>query len=251
MLYFAFAIELLVIIFLSYVIERLWVKYINSKVLKFFLFPGSVAHVLSHALLCLVTGATIRNLNIFNFKNNEIQYERPKIRYIFDFFIVVAPIFGCGIILLFLAAHLGSSVGENQHIPSSIEWKDNVNSLAETIKTTLTIFWSDINHHKIAPLIFIILSIIFTVSMAPKSSEFKFLILGMITAAAIPFLLEMAGVSLQRSDLLSTLINGLWHLITLSISVLSALLCITLVIVGLIQGFKLVFSGKSKGQSEE
>ncbi|MGR3178231.1 MAG: hypothetical protein ACUZ8E_09265, partial [Candidatus Anammoxibacter sp.] len=248
MLYFAFAIELLAIVFLSYVVERLWVKYINSKILKFFLFPGSVAHVLSHALLCLVTGATIKNLNIFDFKNNEIQYVRPKIRYICDFLIVVAPIFGCGIILLFLASHLGSSAGENQHISTSIGWKDNVNSLAETVRITLETFWSEINHHEIAPSIFIFVSIIFTVSMAPKSSEFKFLILGLITAAVIPFLLEMAGVSLQSTDLFSTLINGLWHLITLSISVLGALLCITLVIVGLVQGFKLVFSRKSKGQ---
>ena len=153
---------------MSYGIERLWVKYINDRVLKFFLFPGTVAHVLSHALLCLITGATIRNLNIFNFRNNEIQFERPKIRYVGNFLIVVAPIFGCGVILLFLATHLGSSAGENQHISTNIEWQDNVNRLAETIKITLAAFWAEINHHRIAPLIFIFLSIIFTVSNGSK-----------------------------------------------------------------------------------
>lgn len=251
MLYFAVAIELLVIVFLSYGVERLWVKHINNRFLRILLFPGSVAHVLSHAILCLITGATIRNLNIFRFENNEVQFERPRIKVVGNFLIAAAPIFGCGVAILFLAKFLGSSVNENQHIPNNIGWYDNVRSLSDSIKITLLAFWREINDHKAYPLLFIFLSIIFTVSMAPKREEFKFLILGLIVLAAIPFSIEMYGVSLRNNYWWGVILNWMWRLITLSVSVLSAILCITLIIIGIFTGFRLTFSSKGKARKME
>lgn len=248
MLYFAISIELLAIAFLSFGIEKIWKKNINNKILQIFMLPGSVAHVLSHALLCLITGATIRNLNIFTLEN-EIYFERPKIRFVGNFLIIIAPIFGCGIILLFFATYLGSSAGENQHIQDNVEWLDNAKFLAENVKTTLIAFWNEINNHKIPQLIFIYLSVIFTVSMAPKKEELKYLFFGLLILAAIPFFLEMFGIKFKDNGLWIALLNGLWHLITLSISVLAALLTTTLIITGLVKGFKLIFSQKGKSRN--
>ena len=245
MLYFAISIELLAIAFLSFGMDWLWTKNINNKVLRIFMFPGSVAHVLSHALLCLITGATIRNLNIFTLEN-EIFFERPKIRFVGNFLIIVAPIFGCGIILLFFATYLGSSAGENQHIQNNVEWLDNAKFLAENVKSTLIAFWNEIKNHKIPQLIFFYLSVVFTVSMAPKKDELKYLFFGLLILAAIPFFLEMFGMKLKDNGLWVALLNGLWHLITLSITVLGALLAITLIIIGFVKGFRLIFSQKGK-----
>ncbi len=63
----AFAFGFIVIVFTSFGIEKLWSKYISIKAVRFFLFPGAVIHELSHAFICLITGTTIKELNIFKF----------------------------------------------------------------------------------------------------------------------------------------------------------------------------------------
>ncbi len=233
MLYFALAIELLIIAFLSYEVDRLWKTDTKKKVISIFLFPGSVVHVLSHALVCLITGSTIRNLNIFHLEANEVQYERPKIRILGNFLIIIAPIFGCGLILIFLASYLGSSAIENRNIYDGTEWFDNVLQLVTSIKLTLSTLWEEIKGHNIPHLIFISFSVIFTTSMAPKRNELKLLFLGLAIIAVIPFLLEMVGISMKDYTLSLKFLNFLWQIITLAISVLSAVLLITLIITGL------------------
>lgn len=250
MLYFALAFELIAIVFLSYGTEKLWAKYINNKLFRFLLLPGAIAHALSHALLCLITGATIKNLNIFNLNNDDVQFEKPKILIIGNFLIAAAPIFGCGIILLFLAVFLGSAVGENQDVAYNNTWFKHLKELAEIIKITLNSFWKEINLHKIPLLIFIPLSIIFTVSMAPARKELKILVLGFIILAAIPFYMEKFGFSLKNYDICKTLLNGLWHLITLSITVLVTVLSISAAIIAMFKGIKLTFSQKGDGKSK-
>ena len=246
MLYFALAIELLIIAFLSYEVNRLWRTHANNKIVSIFLFPGSVVHVLSHALICLITGSTIRNLNIFHLGDNEVQYERPKIRILGNFLIVIAPIFGCGLILVFLASYLGSSAIENRNIYNGTEWFDNVLNLAESIKFTLSTLWKEIKGYNISHLIFISLSIIFTTSMAPKRNELKLLFFGLAIIAAIPFLLEIVGIFMKDYTLSRKFLNFLWQMITLSISVLSAVLLITLIFTGLQRLLGLRSNGSKK-----
>lgn len=261
MIYLAFAFELIAIVFLSYGIEKLWLKHVNNKILQICLYPGTVARILSQAILCLFTGATIKNLNIYKFQNNEVKFEKPKLSVVGNFFIAAAPIFGCGIVLLLLAVSLGNTAGEKQGIGFGANFKDHLRNLDDIIISILSSFLIHFKSAKIAPLIFVPLSVIFTVSMAPKKEDLKFLVIGFFTVGAIPFLMELSGASMVGNDAREMLLNGLWHLVTLSISVLLAILGITLIITGGIKGIKLTFmrkgggggggkSGKSKGNDQ-
>lgn len=248
MIYFLLAFELIAIIFLSFGMEKLWARYINNKVLRLALHPGKIAHELSHAFLCLITGTTIKELNIFKLENNNIQYEKPKISVIGNFFIAAAPIFGCGVILLFLADLLGGTAISNPSMPDTMDWHKHTRNLIEAIKITITAFSKHISLENIRQLIFIPLGIIFTVSMAPSRGDIKFLVIGFIVLAAILFFIEFLGISLKDYRWWTTLLNAIWHLITLSMSILLTLLCITVVLIGVFKGFKLTFSRKSNGK---
>lgn len=251
MIYFALTFELIAIVFLSFSVEKLWAKYINNKALRIFLLPGAAAHELSHAVLCLITGTTIKNLNVFKLKENDIQYEKPKLSVVGNFLIAAAPIFGCGIILIFLAAFLGSSAGLNDPIPDVTAWYSHAEYLIKTIKATIMAFWEQITLHRTRPLIFIPLAIIFTVSMSPSRNDIKFLVLGFIISGAVFFSMEMFGISLRDYGWWMTFLNGLWHLITLSISVLIITLCISLFLIVIFRGFKLTFSRKEEGKGSK
>src|SRR3970282_1230018 len=103
MIYLSLAIGLIMIIFLSYATCGLWTKYINTKTVNGFLMPVAIVHELSHALLCLVTGTTIKELNLFTSNSTGIKYDKPKIPFLFDFFIAAAPLFGCAFFIFFIS----------------------------------------------------------------------------------------------------------------------------------------------------
>ena len=83
-------------------------KYADAKIIKVFLLPGSIVHDLSHALVCLITGTTIKELNLFALNDSEIKYDKPKIPVLFDFLIVAAPIFGCAFFIFLYQRYLAT-----------------------------------------------------------------------------------------------------------------------------------------------
>lgn len=245
MIYLVLALELIAVVFLSFGVEKFWSSYINNRISLFILFPGRMANVLSRALLCLITGATIKNLNIFTFKKNEIEFDKPRIRILGSFLIAAAPIFGCGVIMLFLASVLGGAAGEAQHLKEVNSVQGHISELIEIMKTTLSLFWQQIITFKIPSIIFIASAFILTISMAPSRADLKYLVVGFLVCGAIPLILHQFNISLHTNAFCKTLLDGLWHLITLSLSILTATLSITLIILGLIKGLKLTFFNKN------
>jgi len=117
MIYFSLAIGLIMIIFLSYATCGLWIKHASTKMIQGFLLPGAIVHELSHALLCLVTGTTIKELNLFTSNSTGIKYDKPKIPFLFDFIIAAAPMFGCVFFIFFISKLLSNPIHLSNEFP--------------------------------------------------------------------------------------------------------------------------------------
>lgn len=247
--YLAFAFGFIVIIFTSFGIEKLWSKYLNVKIVKTFLFPGSVIHELSHALLCLVTGTTIKELNIFKLENSGgMQHDRPKVPYLFDFFIATSPVFGCASVLIIISIILGNPIQVSESLPNEITFSmklvfDYAKNFLDMIWLTLNAFWK-IGFHSISSTLFIIASIIFTVSMAPHKRDIKYIVLGFIILGAVLFFLELFGISLLGYKWWDQALESSWKIVTYIISLLLTILFITAIIIGIINGIRLTLGHK-------
>jgi hypothetical protein len=244
----AFAFGFIVIVFTSFGIEKLWSKYLNSKIVKVFLFPGSITHGLSHAFLCLITGTTIKELNIFKLEDSNIQYDRPKVPFLFDFFIATSPIFGCAFVLILISTILGNPIQINESLPNemTLSFKivfDYAKNFLDMIWLTLNEFWEN-GFQSISSTLFIIASIIFTVSMAPHKSDIKYIVLGFIVLGATLFLLERYGISLLDNKWWDNTLDNSWKIVTFIISILLSILFISAIIVGIIKAFRLTFGYK-------
>ncbi len=246
----AFAFGFIVIVFTSFGIEKLWAKYINVKAVRFFLFPGAVIHELSHAFICLITGTTIKELNIFKLENGSIQYDRPKVPFLFDFFIATSPIFGCAFILILISIILGNPIRVDETLPNEMTFSlkivfDYAKNFLDMIWLTLNAFWKS-GLRSISSVLFIIASIIFTVSMAPHKSDIKFIVLGFIILGAALFALERFGVSLLDYKWWDKALDDSWRILTYVISILLTILFISSIIIGFIKGVRLTFGHKSE-----
>ena len=247
MIYFALAFELIILVFLSYGVEKLWSRYFNNKITQLALFPGTATHVLSHAFLCILTGATIKNLNIFKLGKNEILFVKPKISYLGNFLIAAAPIFGSGLIILLLLTILGGSVGIEQQLSDPNDVYRYMTDLMQAVQSNIVFFWEQISDQNIFFVVFISLSVILTISMAPNNQELKFLVLGFIVCGAIPFSLGLINISVYDHSWGKNIIDKFWQVMTISISVLAAVLCITLIMIAITTIFRRMFSGKGSG----
>ena len=213
--------------------------------------PGAIVHELSHALLCLVTGTTIKELNIFKLENGSIKYDRPKIPILFDFFIATAPIFGCAFVLTLISLILGSPIRIDESLPNEVTFSieavfDYAKSYLDMILLTLNGFWEH-GFRTISSIIFMIASIIFTVCMAPHRGDIKYIVLGFIILGFVLFALEWYEISLLGYKWWNEMLDNAWRIITYIISMLLTILFISSIIVGVIKAIKLTFGYRGGG----
>jgi hypothetical protein len=91
--YLLFFIWLFILILLSFLIDKIWSRIIGKKY-RFFVLIGVIVHELSHALVCLLTGAKIYSMNFFAKEGGYVKHGRSKFHFVGNALIAMAPIFG-------------------------------------------------------------------------------------------------------------------------------------------------------------
>lgn len=253
MIYFLLAISLILVILLSFAISGLWEKHANAKIIKVFLFPGAVVHELSHALLCLATGTTIKELNVFSSNGGGIKYDKPKVTGIFDFIITSAPVFGCAFFIFFISKILSNPIHFSNTFPSESHatlsgFFTLIQHLYDAVLANFDTFRRQLQIKNIHHIILVLAIIIFTVSIAPQKQDIKYLIIGFGVLSGIFFFLEKFGIHLAKNTWWNFCVKELWVITALAISVLIPLLFITLIIMGFGKGYTFAFGRRGSGK---
>ncbi|MEK7699350.1 MAG: hypothetical protein AAB332_03000 [Planctomycetota bacterium] len=252
MIYLLLGLGLILVAILSSATSGLWKKYADAKIIKVFLLPGSIVHDLSHALVCLITGTTIKELNLFALNDSEIKYDKPKIPVVFDFLIVAAPIFGCAFFAFFISTILGNPIRFKQPINYEFHFSlygffDILRYLCNAIFTTFYAFQRQFYVGNIRHIFFLLTVLVFSVSMAPKKEDIKYLLLGFSVLALTFCCLEKFGVRLLKYSWWSFCIHDLWTITALALFALICLLSITLIIMSFVMGYRATLGRKGSG----
>ena len=247
-----FSLGLILVAVLSSATSGLWGKFADAKIIKVFLLPGSIIHDLSHALVCLITGTTIKELNLFALNGSEIKYDKPKIPVLFDFLIVAAPIFGCAFFIFFISTILGNPIRFTQSI--NYEFHFSLYGLFCIVKylyfaavTTFCAFYEQFHITNIGHSFFLLTVLVFSFSMAPKKEDIKFLLLGFFVLALTFFCLEKFGIRLLKYSWWRFCIHDLWAITVLSLCALVFLFSSTLVLMGIVAGYHGTIGRKGSG----
>lgn len=244
-IYVILAFWLIILILLCLAIHALWSRHIHSRALSFFLLPGAIIHELSHALLCLVTGATIKELSIARIENPGIKYEKPKVPVIGDFLIAFAPIAGCAVVLSIVFVLLNTRIDANVPLSENVRWilVKYLYGFKETVFLTVYNFWvyQDLGNAKL--ICSLLATVIFTLSIAPHKGDIKYLVPGIIIVAAILYSLDAIGLSLSNYKWLNYSVYKLWNFTIAGLCTLAGFLLLTFIIITVAKGIKLV-SGK-------
>ncbi|MGQ3684294.1 MAG: M50 family metallopeptidase [Candidatus Loosdrechtia sp.] len=256
MIYFLLAIGLILIVLLSFTIHELWFKYVNNRIIKIFLFPGTVIHELSHAIMCLATGTTIKELNLYSSGDKGIKYDRPKVPGIFDFIITSAPVFGCVAFIHLIPRVLSNPIYFKTAYPKKLHdtfggFLESLHHLYTTVLSNLVTFKEQFDISNIQHILFLILMIIFTVSIAPQKQDIKYLITGFGILSGIFFFIEKFGVQLSKNSWVVFCTRELWLTTAITLTILVPLLFVTLIIMGFAKVYTVTFGSKRSGKGSK
>jgi hypothetical protein len=102
-----FALMLAFILLASFLIDFFLSRSIFGRGYRIFVAPGIIVHEFSHALMCLLTGAKISKISLFEKEGGKVEHSSPKIPILGQIVISLAPVvFGSGAIYL-LSRRLG------------------------------------------------------------------------------------------------------------------------------------------------
>jgi hypothetical protein len=95
-------------------------RYLNYGIIRFLYYIGALVHETSHAVLCILTGAKIREFTVFS-DQPRVVHERSKLPIVGELLISAAPIAG-GLLFLFLVNRF--VLGNAFAAPQVANWHD-------------------------------------------------------------------------------------------------------------------------------
>lgn len=158
-----------------YAVRSLWVKALPARGLVWLIAPGVAVHELSHALACLLTGAKVHSMVLFRSDGSgEVRHGPPKLRYVGDLVIGLAPLLGGSLCLLVLAMLLKAPVNPLRSTagvqPDQLHF---LLDLAALVIDDLRLYlrgssWTDWRTY-----VFLYFAICFGLTMAPSGKDLK------------------------------------------------------------------------------
>jgi len=218
---------------LSYIIERLWSDITSRRAFRFAMAPGVVVHELSHVAGCILTGAKVGRVTLFDGSGGRVVHSRPKVPIFGQPIISLAPVAGCTLALYavwwFFSGRLGLQSPELPRIEISA---DGAKALGLALQTLFLDSLRQVFARRFLSAdgaIFIYLVLTFSICMAPSPTDLRQALLGLVGISAIVFLIHSFGLAnLQTGAELSDRITRLgWKLFTFSIMLLMSALAIS------------------------
>jgi len=153
--------------------------------------PGTIAHETSHAIVALLMGARITKFSVIPSGNTlgHVEYTPPKIPFLGNAVISIAPLIGCPAILLLISRYFGVHF---DFPPGSFD------ILAETrflINGTFS-FITGLDYLNWKTYIFLYLALTLGAGAAPSKTDMMSMLPGLIIIVAAIYALNYAGVNI-------------------------------------------------------
>jgi hypothetical protein len=186
-----------------YGLRMLWVRAVPPRVLAWLIAPGVAIHELSHAAGCVLTGAKIHSMVLFRGDGSgEVKHGPPKIRYIGDAVIALAPLAGNTLALVLLGVLLRAPVNFYAVRADTIQPNQLyfVADLATLVWHDLVLFFKVSSLTSWRTWVFLYFAMCFTMSMAPSRQDLKNAQAGILVICGLVLIAHLIVDRLLRAD---------------------------------------------------
>jgi hypothetical protein len=161
---FTLLIFIAIILVLSFLINYLLSRSILGSKYRIFVAPGVILHEWSHAFFCLLTGAKIKKISLFDKDGGKVEHYPSKIPVLGQILISFAPFAIGAVVIYFLAKLLGF-----HQAPLDFTLNSKLPSLWNSLKLEIGSF--DFAKWQNWAIVYLVLSI--AVTMMPSRKDFE------------------------------------------------------------------------------
>ena len=182
------------LILATYGLRALWVRAVPPRVLAYMIAPGVAVHELSHALACVLTGAKVHSMVLFRSDGSgEVKHGPPKLKYVGDVAISLAPLLGCTLCLLLLGMLLRAPVNFYSVKAEGVHANQLMfaASLATLVWDDMVLFFKASALLDWRTWVFLYFAMCFTLGMAPSRQDLKNGSLGLLVICGIVLVLHL------------------------------------------------------------
>jgi hypothetical protein len=178
----------------AYGLRMLWATALPPRVLAWLVAPGVVVHELSHALACLLTGAKVHSMVLFRSDGSgEVRHGKPKLKYIGEVVIALAPLVGGLVCLILLGMLLRAPVNAYSVRTGGVQ-PDQFRFMLDLA----ALVWDDLGFYLRASswsdwrtYVFLYFAMCFTLTMAPSRADLKNGTAGILVICGIVLILHL------------------------------------------------------------
>ncbi|MCA8914467.1 MAG: M50 family metallopeptidase [Planctomycetes bacterium] len=191
------------LILATYGLRWLWIRALPPRILAYMIAPGVAVHELSHAAACVLTGAKVHSMVLFRSDGSgEVKHGPPKIKYIGDVMISLAPLVGCTFCLVLLGLILRAPVNFYAVKTDSVQTNQLMfaASLAQLVWDDMVLFFKLSSLGDWRTWVFLYFALAFTMSMAPSKQDLKNGSVGILVVCGIVLVLHLIVDRLLRAS---------------------------------------------------
>ncbi len=247
--YFFLLIWGLLLIGASYLCRHIWSKLLG-KGLRFLATPGILVHELSHAAGCLIMGARVTDLSLYDPKGGYVSHTEPKVPIIGRPLIALAPILGCGFALWLIVQGFGTGHLARLSLPLHLDVSSSgfnrffdefvgvVNGIIRAMRGA--------NYTNIWTYVFIYLALSMGFALGPSRQDLHNAAFGLIVTAGLIYLVHLIlrFFSVEKG-LDSIVLNALLHPLSFAVGMMTVVLAFSGAAYGLHRAV-IAISGRSK-----
>ncbi len=170
------------LIFLSYLLDRMWLQSLTRWIYIVFAAPGIIVHESSHWVACKLTGARVHDVVLISGKGGSVTHGPPRGGVIGQVIVSMAPFIGIPLVLILIGFLFDRVSFFNCDLTWSNDFSGNV---GEMVKNTFRSAWDLIVVNiwdKRSPwfLIYLYIAASLTTALAPSKQDFKNSWLGLL-----------------------------------------------------------------------
>ena len=264
---------LLIVLFSSYAVYRIWAGLTSGVAMTWLLFPGALVSELAFVLGCLLSGATVKDVSLLPTDENQDEekdkkkdeqepprkkaagppttggFPKPKIPIVGHIFMGLIPIVAAGLCIYAMSATMGhpvlTKIDATANLPkvlptTSEQWWALPKDMVDLVRTTWNALgvsgWANFNRNwKL--ILFTYISICLVVRIAPIRGNLR-------GASGAMLLLGAAAIATEliRKGTTTPLLEKSWTLLTFTVGMLLLLLTFSLVALALVGLIRLAFA---------
>jgi hypothetical protein len=182
------------LILATFGLRAFWLRAVPPKVLAYLIAPGVAVHELSHALACVLTGAKVHSMVLFRSDGSgEVKHGPPKLKYVGDVIISLAPLAGCTACLWLLGMLLSSPINFYTVRADYV----HVNQLAFLADVAMLVWEDLLAFFKASALldwrtwVFLYFAMCFTLAMSPSRQDLKNGAVGILVVCGIVLVVHL------------------------------------------------------------